>query len=163
KLWKQHLKMPGVGRHTDFFEAGGDSLAGAELLLAIESTLQSRELRPADLLKAPTAEKMAALLSAGGSQRPSRARGVTPLRTGSGRAPIYLVAPGNEIRLLRNCLPPDWPLAALSVPEPFEIDSPYSIVKIAEECVRRLTEKEPSGPYILGGWCFAGIVAYEMA
>ena len=161
-LWKKHLKAQ-VGRHTDFFEAGGDSLAGAELLVSIETALGANELGPAALLEAPSVEKMAVLLSAGSDRRPSLASSVAPFRVASDRPPVYLVAPGYELRLLQNQMPPGQPLAVLSVPEPPLIGSPYSVQKIGEECVRRLRKKQPSGPYFLGGWCFAGIVAYEMA
>jgi thioesterase domain-containing protein len=162
-LWRKHLRTADVGRHTDFFEAGGDSLTGTELLLSIESALGTRELGPSTLLEAPSVEKMAVLLNAGGNHRLPLASSAAPFPVAPGRPPIYLVAPSYELRVLRNQMPPGQPLIALGVPEPPLIDSLYSMEKIAEECVRRLRKKQPYGPYFLGGWCFAGIVAYEMA
>jgi len=51
--------------------------------------------------------------------------------------------------------------------EPFNLYHPqeasYGIQKIAERYVRTLKKHQPKGPYILGGWCYGGIIAHEMA
>jgi len=43
------------------------------------------------------------------------------------------------------------------------LPAPHTIERIASECVVRLRRHFPQGPYALGGWCAAGIVALEMA
>lgn len=56
---------------------------------------------------------------------------------------------------------------SFAVIEPFNLYHPeeatYGIRCIAERYVRFLKEYQPHGPYILGGWCYGGIVAHEMA
>lgn len=56
---------------------------------------------------------------------------------------------------------------AFSVIEPFNLYHPelakYGIKNIAKKYVEILKEHQPQGPYILGGWCYGGIVAHEMA
>ena len=56
---------------------------------------------------------------------------------------------------------------SFAVIEPFNLYHPdrarYGIKNIAANYVRILREYQPKGPYILGGWCYGGVVAHEMA
>jgi thioesterase domain-containing protein len=38
-----------------------------------------------------------------------------------------------------------------------------SVSAMAEVYVRELRQRQPSGPYLLGGWSFGGVIAFEMA
>ena len=40
---------------------------------------------------------------------------------------------------------------------------PHTIEAIAARCRETLQSVQPHGPYMLGGWCFAGVVAFEIA
>ena len=56
---------------------------------------------------------------------------------------------------------------SFSVIEPFNLYHPkearYGIRQIAANYVRILKRHQPRGPYFLGGWCYGGMVAHEMA
>ena len=56
---------------------------------------------------------------------------------------------------------------SFAVIEPYNLYHPddvrYSIKNIASNYIRILKEYQPEGPYILGGWCYGGVVAHEMA
>lgn len=56
---------------------------------------------------------------------------------------------------------------SFAVIEPFNLYNPdkarYGIKNIAANYIRILKEYQPEGPYILGGWCYGGVVAHEMA
>ena len=56
---------------------------------------------------------------------------------------------------------------SFAVVEPYNLYHPddvrRSIKNIASNYIRILKEYQPEGPYILGGWCYGGIVAHEMA
>ena len=56
---------------------------------------------------------------------------------------------------------------SFAVIEPYNLYHPddvrRSIKNIAANYVRILKDYQPEGPYILGGWCYGGIVAHEMA
>ena len=58
-------------------------------------------------------------------------------------------------------------IISFAVIEPFNLYHPdeakYGIRNIAERYVRTLKKYQPEGPYILGGWCYGGVVAHEMA
>ncbi len=51
--------------------------------------------------------------------------------------------------------------------EPFNLyhpkDATYGIKNIASRYIATLKKYQPQGPYILGGWCYGGVVAHEMA
>ena len=56
---------------------------------------------------------------------------------------------------------------SFAVIEPYNLYHPdtacYGIKNIAENYIRILKKYQPNGPYILGGWCYGGVVAHEMA
>ncbi len=56
---------------------------------------------------------------------------------------------------------------SFSVIEPFNLyhieQATYGIPNIAKRYVEILKRHQPEGPYILGGWCYGGIIAHEMA
>ena len=56
---------------------------------------------------------------------------------------------------------------SFSVIEPFNLyhedEACYGIKAIAANYIKILKRHQPEGPYILGGWCYGGIVAHEMA
>ena len=56
---------------------------------------------------------------------------------------------------------------SFSVIEPFNLYHPeearYGIRQIAAKYIEILKSRQPEGPYLLGGWCYGGMVAHEMA
>jgi len=56
---------------------------------------------------------------------------------------------------------------SFSVIEPFNLwhieEATYGIPNIAKRYIEILKRHQPEGPYILGGWCYGGIIAHEMA
>ena len=56
---------------------------------------------------------------------------------------------------------------SFSVIEPYNLYHPkqarYGIRQIAAKYIEILKRHQPKGPYLLGGWCYGGMVAHEMA
>jgi len=56
---------------------------------------------------------------------------------------------------------------SFSVIEPFNLyhmdEAVYGIKNIAAHYIEILKRCQPEGPYILGGWCYGGMIAHEMA
>ncbi len=56
---------------------------------------------------------------------------------------------------------------SFSVIEPFNLyhieNATYGITNIAKRYVEILKRHQPEGPYVLGGWCYGGMIAHEMA
>ncbi|HVG19428.1 MAG TPA: sulfotransferase, partial [Blastocatellia bacterium] len=87
------------------------------------------------------------------------------IQPGRARPPFFCVHPvgGGAIQYARLAqrMGPDQPFYGLQGLDP---DEPYmGIEERAANCVKALREVEPRGPYLLGGWSFGGIVAFEMA
>jgi thioesterase domain-containing protein/acyl carrier protein len=160
RLWEQVLEREGIGVEDDFFELGGDSLAAAELLAALESET-GEELAPSLLLRAPTVARLAAAL-----RDPDQRRDAPPLAVlqpnGSG-PPLVLVdsADGttNVYAALVRGLGAGRPVWELSPPN----GELGSVAGLAAGHVETLTAADPEGPYLLGGFCFGAVVAFEMA
>ena len=119
----------------------------------------------AALLDAPTVRSLAAHLRA---RTWSNWRYLVCLRHGSAeRPPFFCVhgAGGNVLSLrgLAMALPSDLPFYGLQAKgldgsEPFN-----SVEEAARTYVEEMRARQPIGPYYLGGGCYGGIVAFEMA
>ncbi len=160
RLWERVLERDGIGVDDDFFEIGGDSLAAAELLAALESEI-GEELAPSLLVRAPTVALLADAL-----RSPDRRRDATPIVSlqplGSG-PPLVLAHPEdgttNVYAGLVRGLGAERPVWSLAPPA----GHVRSIEELAADHVAALTEARPEGPYLLGGFCFGAVVAFEMA
>jgi oxalate---CoA ligase len=86
------------------------------------------------------------------------------IQPGDSGVPLYLV---HEIfgstdcyTALANALGPEQPVYAFEQPQ---ADYHIGIKELAARYLRDLSEFDPHGPYILGGYSFGAIVAFEMA
>jgi len=57
----------------------------------------------------------------------------------------------------------DQPVYGLRLEDTTQFSSPYRFEDIAAYHIESLRMAQPKGPYYLGGWCLAGVIAYEMA
>ncbi len=164
RIWERELRIERVGVHDDYFDLGGDSLRAGRLAARIERDL-GRPVTPALLFAAPTVFELAAVLRRGEAW--TRAGDpVIPLGTAGARPPIFLVpARDGEILLssdLARELGPDQPSYAIRWTGA-GARLPSSIEEMAAEGIVAMRRVQPSGPYRLGGFCFGGVVALEMA
>jgi oxalate---CoA ligase len=94
---------------------------------------------------------------------------LVPLRAGDNRQlPLFLIAwAGGEVLPYRDLvenLEPDVPVFGLRPPGVDRRELPLATVEeLAEYYVGEIRRVQPHGPYRLGGFCFSGLVAYEMA
>jgi len=162
-IWEGLFGLAPIGATDDFFDLGGDSLLAAALVSAIEETC-GRSLTPAVLLEAPTVEGLAAALL-----REDRAfdEPLTVLRASGARAPLFFVhndhGRGLYTHALGRALDPDRPVYAIHLHGLGTRPLPDTVEAIAADRVRAVRAACPHGPYVLGGHCYGGIVALEMA
>jgi thioesterase domain-containing protein len=90
-------------------------------------------------------------------------------RTGA-RPPLFMVHGHNgkvplAFGALARHMGPDQPFYGLQAQGLFGEDGPrpVQLAEIAAHYVRAIRGIQPRGPYFLGGWCYGGVVAYEMA
>ncbi len=166
RIWERELRVPRVGIRDDLFDLGGDSLRIARLAARIEKAV-GRPVPPALLYAASTVGDLASVLSRAESWRRA-ADPLFPLAAEGTRSPLFLV-PSRDGELLLSShlarkLGPEQPSYAFrwtgSGARPGLPSSVEDIAAAGIACLRRV---QPRGPYRLGGFCFGGVVAMEMA
>jgi amino acid adenylation domain-containing protein len=164
-IWEELFDLRPLGVTENFFELGGHSLLAMRLMDRIEQTF-GHSLPLATLFAGATIEHLAQTLLH--QDAPQRYAPVIEIQRGNGRLPFfYLHGDFNGGGLY--CLS----LARhLGVEQPFYALQPHgldgrpalsSIEAMADHHLKSLREVQPRGPYILGGHCNGGLIAFEMA
>lgn len=162
--WERALHVAPVSRHDDFFDLGGNSLVAMQLCHEVHAQTGCA-LPPSTLFTAPTIALMAAVIRDWGVQPFSPV--VALKATGHGR-PLFLVhgLAGDvlELRALAQKLPGDRPVLGLRARalDPRE-RAHETIEEMAADYVQHIRRWQPAGPYLLAGYSFGGLVAFEMA
>jgi len=159
RIWEEVLRANPVGIREDFFELGGNSLLAIRMLARVEKLLNTK-ITLATLMFAPTIERLAAMLRNPDSLKRPQVFGIQPHGF---RPPFFCVGAGPLFRTLANRLGNDQPFLGIPLPDINALPAPYCLEDIAAHCVQTLLEVQPEGPYFLGGWSDAGVMAYEMA
>ncbi len=161
-IWEDILDVHPIGATDNFFDLGGDSLAIVKLLIQIEQRFD-RELAPGTIVQSPTVEELAEVVRSG---RPSSC--LVALQPVGLNAPLFCVPAhdGNVLvyASLARHLGSERPFYALQPVGMSGDEEPLtSIEKMATKYIGEVRRKCPQGPYYLGGFCFGGLIALEMA
>lgn len=164
-IWEHLLGVAPVGIRDNFFALGGHSLLAVRLIADIESAFAIR-LPLAVLFEEPTVEHIADAL-----RRDPASLNRAPLVTlnSGGAAPPFFFLHGSLTGGGYYCLALAKRLGAarpLHLLRPHGVDGrplPSSVEAMAAEYVGILKTTQPQGPYLLGGFCSGGLVAFEMA
>jgi amino acid adenylation domain-containing protein len=164
KAWVDILGLKRVGIRDNFFDLGGHSLLAVQLMLRLQEIIPGEPLPLRAVLEAPTVEKFAAWLR---NHKAGERQFLVRVRPGiSERPPFFSVhgAGGNvlDMRALAMALPADLPFYCF---EDKGLDgTPFESIEEAACCyIDEMRQVQPHGPYHLGGSCYGGIVAFEMA
>jgi thioesterase domain-containing protein/acyl carrier protein len=166
RMWREILGLPQVGIHDDFFDVGGHSLLAVRLSAAIRAEWDV-EIPLSSLLRHGTVAGLAALVRGGGQE--TAPRPVVTLREGEAdRRPLFLFHPFGGtvfcyVELTRH-LPQGRAVLAVEAPGIERAgEAEVSVEDMAARYLGYLKEIQPTGPYALGGWCFGGVIAFEVA
>jgi amino acid adenylation domain-containing protein len=173
EIFEDLLGIEQVDITENFFELGGHSLLAARLQRRLCEHF-GKELALMQLLENPTVAAIADLLSSADGEAPEDAlpQCLVPIQRRGARAPLFLVCgyagDVNETTLI---------LARMAAH--FDGDQPVyglrprwvcggagaylSVAEMASECLSEMRTVQPAGPYLVGGYCFAGAVAIEIA
>jgi amino acid adenylation domain-containing protein len=169
ELWSETLNLDEVGIDQRFFDLGGDSLRAVGLVLILEQKLSKR--LPLAAVGTGTIRSLAAVLDRLPVCGSDLSEGVVPLgnRTTLGKRPALFFVPGEVgddlgcyLHVVAN-LPQNQPVYGLQPPALIGNHEFETIEETAYYYVQRLRHSQPSGPYFLFGFCFGGLVAFEMA
>ena len=164
-IWMDLMNLGSVGINDNFFDLGGHSLSVVQLFSRLEGEFGVR-LPLTTILQAPTIAKLAEILQ---KEPPSTDHPVLiPIRTQGDRSPFYCIhGIGGGVlgyRDLVNQLDNEHPvygLQSIALEDPETSDG--SIESMATRYISAIRSIQPKGPYRIGGYCFGGVVAYEMA
>lgn len=157
-MWEEVLQISPIGHHSDFFDLGGNSLLAASLLARIGRTLHKR-VPLSVLFEAPTIARLAALLS---YRKWTPRSCVVAVQSSGSRPPFFCLGAGPLFRNLAKRLGPDQPFLTLLLEDEL-LSAAHRLEDIAAFHVGLIRETQPEGPYFVGGWSDAGVLAYEVA
>ena len=164
-IWQSLLKVDKVGYQDNFFDLGGDSLAAASLLISIETTFGKR-ISVATFFKSPTIEQLVeAICETDKSETiPKGNQSLIPIHIGdSSKSPFFWLH-GSDFAYMKPYLDPSQPFycimpSGLIDGEPILEDRD----EIVEHHLRAIQSQNPTGPYLLGGYCNGGKNAIAVA
>jgi amino acid adenylation domain-containing protein len=163
------LQLPGLGVDDNLFDLGATSLTAMRIVMTVEQRF-GVQVPLSLLIEAPSVAAVAAHLRRAGAVAtfnplvPIR----PPGRAGDSARPLFLVHPigGNVLCYLplAKHLPEDRPLYALQAggAEPGSVPKD-TVAELAASYLTAMRQVQPEGSYLIGGWSFGGLVAFEMA
>src|ERR1700722_1411956 len=165
RIWQELLSVESIGLDQNYFDLGGDSVLAVHLFAQIEKTFQVK-LPLATLFEAPTIRELAQILR---SEVPSS--GWSPLvaiQPSGSRPPFFCIhgAGGNVLiyRELSQNLGSDQPFYGLQSQGLDGTRPPLTRIEdMAALYVNAIQRRQPRGPYLVGGYCGGGVIAYEVA
>ncbi|MCC5625123.1 amino acid adenylation domain-containing protein, partial [Nostoc sp. CHAB 5715] len=164
KIWEKLLDTSPIGVTDNFFELGGHSFLAIRLMAQIHDKFE-HNLPVSTLFENPTIEKLAAIVSQ--PYREISNSHLVAINPSGDKTPFFCIhgAGGNISAYfsISRRLGEDYPFYALE--DSLEQDRP-EIVSVEETATRYLQEirkVQPNGPYLLGGHCYGGVLAFEMA
>ncbi len=166
QIWAEVLGLARVGIEDRFYELGGDSIKALQLLTLIEERL-GQDMPISLLFGDPTVKQMAKALGDDATDLPEDPV-LVPLNQQGTKPPIFFThGVYGGLMWLTNLLPllePDQPAYGLqAVGLQLDAEPDYSIKAMSARYVQAIQRVQPSGPYHIAGFCFGGLLAYEIA
>jgi aspartate racemase len=165
KIWEKILGVKPIGIKDNFFELGGHSLIALLLITEVEK-IWGKHLFLSSILQSPTIAELAEVLRQ--KESTSSWSSLVPIELGGHKPPLFCIHPvgGNilEYYSLAGYLNQDRPIYGLQAQG---IDGKQKLIDRVEEMashfIKEIQTVQPHGPYLLIGYSFGGLLAFEMA
>jgi acyl-coenzyme A synthetase/AMP-(fatty) acid ligase/thioesterase domain-containing protein/acyl carrier protein len=163
-IWRDVLGLPLAAPGDDFFDLGGDSLRAITMTVELEKAL-GREL-PMNLInQSPTFAAFCATLE---ENAPPVYSPLVVLKPGRGATPVFFIhgVGGGVMELFGIGRKMTWPGPVIGIQARGldGRDPPHASVQaMTEEYHAAVKARQPRGPYLLCGYSFGGLVAFELA
>ncbi|NBD32275.1 MAG: amino acid adenylation domain-containing protein [Cyanobacteria bacterium] len=165
QIWQAVLGIESISINDNFFDLGGHSLLAVKLFGLIEQEF-GKKVPLTTIFEAPTIEQLAKILQP--SEELKSFDSLVLLKPGNSKVPLFLIHDADgEIILYLNLarhLHSERPVYGLK---------PYSkkgypmlhtrISEIVEHYIKEIRSVQPKGPYLIGGLCAGGVLAFEVA
>ncbi|MHB8243494.1 MAG: non-ribosomal peptide synthetase [Solirubrobacteraceae bacterium] len=164
-IWERELEIHPIGVTDNFFDLGVTSIVAATLFAAIEHNLGD-SLPLGAIFRAPTIETLAQLIE--GGEGSSRWTSLIPIQPQGSRPPIFCIHGGAgtilHLQPLARRLGPEQPFYGLQSSGLYGGSPPIKTVEeMASHYLSEMRQVHPGGPWLLAGYCFGTIVAFEIA
>jgi oxalate---CoA ligase len=171
EMWMRTLNLDVLGLEQDFFDAGGDSLTAMNMLTEVDLRFGCETaVQAASFFDEPTLERLTALVgqkAARVEQSTSNALKSYPIRGSGAQLRLFCVpADGEEGIYFRRLALHLEGRIDLEIVRPENMQHSkalYTLENAGREMAALLRQEQPQGPYLLGGFCYGGIVAAEAA
>jgi acyl-CoA synthetase (AMP-forming)/AMP-acid ligase II/thioesterase domain-containing protein len=168
QIWRRILGVERIEIEDDFFHLGGDSLSAVLMLSQAEKTLDpaAGPMDASEFYDRPTVAALAALLTrsaAAPDSAPSAPVRMMFVRRSGARVPFFCFASRINpygLRFLAQELGPDQPFIALCAVNQHR---PSRVFEVARQSVAAIRAVRNHGPYLIGGYCNGGVLAFETA
>jgi FkbH-like protein len=162
-LWQDLLNVDKVGIEDDYFALGGTSLLAAQMFAEIAKRFAVK-LPLTTILESPTIRSLAPRIE---PQADLRSGILIELKPG-GPQYLFLIHDGDgETLLYRNLarrLPDGVTVFGIEPRRLSRVPLAHTRIEdMARFYIEEMRNKQPRGPYMLGGLCAGGVIAYEMA
>jgi len=164
KIWEKILEIDEIGIHDNFFDLGGDSLSAFRILNEVKKKF-GQHLPIETILKVSTINELAQFVDVQIELKDYSS--LIPFQKKGNKPPIFLIQYHDGIlqyKKLASFLGEDHPVYGVHIPwEEHSYLGEISLENMADYCVKNIIAKQSSGPYLLGGFCFGGLLAMEIA
>ncbi|MEO5782430.1 MAG: amino acid adenylation domain-containing protein [Ginsengibacter sp.] len=165
KIWEECLKVHPIGMQDNFFELGGHSIQAVQIFSKIRKTF-SRKFPLATLFQAPTIEQLAILVT--GKKNSNSYSSLVAIQPCGSKNPLFCMHAGAGTVLLYQSLSQhlgmDQPVYGLQAKGLNGNEPPQTCVEdMATHSIKHIRNVQQQGPYFLAGYCFGGILAFEIA
>ncbi|GAB1537591.1 hypothetical protein NUACC21_02360 [Scytonema sp. NUACC21] len=164
KLWENLLNINPIGVTDNFFDLGGHSFLAVRLMAQIRDRF-GHNLPLSTLFENPTIETLAQVVN-----QPVGETSNSPLvaiNSSGSKIPFFCIhGAGGGVRQYFNLsrrLGEDYPFYALQHTPDEEEPEIISVEETASCYLQEIRKVQPNGPYLLGGHCYGGVLAFEIA
>jgi amino acid adenylation domain-containing protein len=164
KIWQDILGLSIIGVNEDFFEIGGHSLLAVKMLSQLNNVFKLK-IAPHVLYRSSTIKKLAAAIFEDlGYHEESALVNIQPL---GDKIPIYFIHPAGGhafcfIPLAREMGTerPFFAVQNIFLHKPYKVE--FTLDELSDIYIEEIKRNQPNGPYIIGGWSFGGVVAFDI-
>ncbi|MDX1935260.1 MAG: condensation domain-containing protein [Capsulimonadales bacterium] len=164
EIWQEVMGIGRIGIHDDFFALGGHSLLAIRLFARIEQEY-GQALPLATLFRARTIAQLSDRMSGGEATRFSN---LIPIRPNGHRPPLFCLHRNDGIVMcydaMAQYLGQDQPVYGIETEMLHGAEIKMTgVEEMAAKYLQEIVTFYPSGPYLLAGSSFGGILAFEIA
>ena len=161
QIWSEVLSIDRVGIYDNFFELGGNSLLATVLLARINREFR-KDLSISVVYQAPTVEQLAKAVK--GKFSTHSWRSLLSLQPQGVKPPFFWIHGQASDAVIGEYLGLDQPVYGLIHQSMDGKPASYTTVEsIAAHYLLEIRTVQSQGPYLLGGYCFGGLIAFEIA